>query len=196
MKISKFDEQYSIILKKGIDYLLKQYKNVSVDMENVIIVRETLFEFKKPFKLSTNKRFHIFSVDNQNVSTTSKHSINLIVLDNEEKRISYFCTRNINWCSLGNKTAFEKFIRKSFGNKWSSSYIPAMFTSPIKKNKNDLDIFKTEYKNLLWNFFWLSLKFKNPKISDDILLEYFINNVKKRKDIKNLLVEFYEKINK
>ena len=71
-----------------------------------------------------------------------------------------------------------------------------MFLSPVKKNKDDLDIFKNEYKNLLWNFFWLSLKFKNPKFSDDILLEYFINNIKKRKDIKNLLIDFYEKINK
>lgn len=200
MKISKFDQQYQSILNNGLKYIMKKYDNVNYDKDNVIDLRDQLITFEKPFKLPLPyKRFHIFYVRNNELSTKTKTYLNLILADNKEKQVTYFCTRNIKWCSIKDPKVFVNFIKKNLGQDWRVNYIAPYFTESISRFgtfTEDVNIFKLEFKHLLWTFFWISLKLKNPKISDDVLFDYFILNVSKRKDIKNLLKDFYEKINK
>lgn len=198
MKTSKFDQQYQAILENGVKYIIKKFDNVSYDKDNIIDLRSQLITFENPFKLPLPfKRFHIFSVCNKELSTKTKNYINLILADNKKKEISYFCTRNIKWCHIKDTKNFEKFVKKNFGADWTVSYVTPFFNaSASASNNKEKDILKLEFKNLLWTFFWLSLKLKNSKFSNDILLEYFLLNVIKRKDVKILLIDFYEKINK
>ena len=195
MVVSKFDEQYQTILNNGIKYLLKTYDDVSFTPENVLIIDKNI-TFETPVSLPRDyTRFVIFYVYSKTNSTRTKKNLNVMLLDNETETVSYFCANNLKWCNI-NSIVVERYIKKMFGPNYRLNYIPARFTSPIKDKDYEFDLFKTEFKSLMWNLFWISLKLKNPKFTDDVLEEYYLINVKKRKDLKSLLIDFFEKINK
>jgi hypothetical protein len=192
----KFNEQYNLIFDKGVKYLLKTYDNVNYDESNQINIRKGIVNFDYPFKLPLPfKRFHLFKVSNKMISTKSKQNYNLIIADNTSKTITYFCMNDLKWCSV-NVYDMKLFVQKNFGSDWTFLYTKPYFRNVFRATKNEPDIFKNEFKNLIWTFFWISLKLKNPEFTDDILEEYYIINIKQRKNIKYALIDFFDKLNK
>jgi hypothetical protein len=192
----KFNEQYNLILEKGIKYLLKTYDNINYDEDNLIDIRKGLVTFNKPFKLPIPyKRFHLFKVSNKLISTKSKQNYNLILIDNLTKTVTYFCMNDVKWCSV-DVYDMTLFIKKNIGINWKFSYTKPYFKNNFRAVKDEPDIFKLEFKNLIWSLLWMSLKLKNPEFTDDILEEYYLMNIKKRQNIKFVLIDFFAKINK
>jgi len=190
----KFNDQYNLIFEKGIKYLLKTYDNVNYNEDYSIDIRQSIITFNKSFELPLSKRFQLLKVSNKSISTKSKQNYNLIIFDNFSRTATYFCMNDVKWCTV-NSYDMQNFIRKKIGINWKFIYTKPYFKASFRAVKDEPDIFKVEFKNMIWSLFWISLKLKNPELTDDILEEYYLVNIQKRKKIKNLLIDFFEKLN-
>ncbi len=194
MKNFDFNKEYNNVLEKGLEYLTKTFTNVSYDPDNILIIGN-YGEFEKPVRIPTGrKRFLLIKMHLKDKSTKKKKNSNFLLLDNEKKLITYLCVNDLQWCKV-NPLVVQRTFEKLFGKDFKVDYLPIKFTSPIKDANHEF-LFKTEFKNLMWNLFWTSLKLQNPNFSNFVLEEYYLINVKKRSDLKDLLINFFEKINK
>ena len=140
LKTSKFNKQYEHILDKGINYLTRNFQNVSYDKNDMIYIKGKLIYIDNNLKNTEDKRFKIFVINNKNNTTNIKNSKNIICFDYVNKIACYFCTRDIKWCKIDEflQDTLKRDIRNVLGFEWKLVYIPGMFSIKTKTNSTVL----------------------------------------------------------
>lgn len=178
--------RYTKVLKQLLQWVKNQYDIDTGDF--TIIINQTnngnfRYTLNKEFSLPySNKKFSLLFIN-------IRGHTSVLLLDNKRLHMYWFCSI-YKICGM-NCGSFSSFLKRKFNKQWKVvEVIPNNKNVSLPINPKELAL-----QNLIWQFLFIDLKVNNNNLSNDLLIEYLLNNSNKRQFTK-IFQEFYKNVKK